>query len=711
MKTSFRALNDIGLRHAAEFLDLLYSNRRQSEVFKTGDQHHNKLKGKLGERNCMKALDRRCLSDSGISLASTASISAHPIWSHNSAETPRKDIFRLHFERGQPHKSFSGIFESSFRLSNRDHKLNWSVQDLMSRGINGIECRQNGISMHDRSNQIYPNSGEFCSKSSNIQDRSCPIPNTNHSSQKQKRTEKGKINFELKAEPQIEVGLVLVQSGGQNGTFLNQDECDQTLDKLNKCESESEGEENGHMENDTLRVSPKVKDLPHNSPVLEYLGSGNKTSEQLLPSYVDKDLTQERVEPTDPVLDFRVQSPEDGYFSNKEETLENPSPVKKKSLGVSATNKVGTLEKGDYDSMLDSSLEMDSSLQTISDGSRIQDQNSSSDPLLNSSLETDELLQVQFSELAGLASNSKVDLDSSLEINALLESQSFELPQLGSNTEGDLNSSWQTYVSPQISLSKTQEVGSNIESELDICLENNWSALSPKTEEHRAVQLDSLLQIPSSRTSLDSLTGPETLPPLNSTTVENLECRKSLGSCSLKTAEGKHPLCHSSPKRHHPAHSDLKTSSSSLEDLPRPSSVGERESSGIKSDERPTLLSRGMTISLDLAGTSVSFDERGHIVPLQEVRVSGGRRGKGKGVFETLFRPDPRYWPKLLAAGWTKRGAREQRQVGSKYATVRGFLKRRHSLSKSFHLARRKGEVGFYFDNLVTILKAAVVAI
>ena len=118
-----------------------------------------------------------------------------------------------------------------------------------------------------------------------------------------------------------------------------------------------------------------------------------------------------------------------------------------------------------------------------------------------------------------------------------------------------------------------------------------------------------------------------------------------------------------------------------------------------------------MTISLDLAGTSVSFDERGHIVPLQEVCVSGGRQGKGKGVFETLFRPDPRYWPKLLAAGWTKRGAREQRQAGSKYATVRGFLKRRHSLSKSFHLARNKGEVGFYFDNLVTILKAAVIGI
>ena len=111
-----------------------------------------------------------------------------------------------------------------------------------------------------------------------------------------------------------------------------------------------------------------------------------------------------------------------------------------------------------------------------------------------------------------------------------------------------------------------------------------------------------------------------------------------------------------------------------------------------------------MTIRLD--ETRISFDERGHIVPCpQEADVFGGRQER-KGVFETLFRPDPRYWPKLLAAGWTRRGrGREQR---SRYATIRGFLKRRHSLSR---VKRGKGEVGFYFDNLVAILKAAVVGI
>ena len=37
---------------------------------------------------------------------------------------------------------------------------------------------------------------------------------------------------------------------------------------------------------------------------------------------------------------------------------------------------------------------------------------------------------------------------------------------------------------------------------------------------------------------------------------------------------------------------------------------------------------------------------------------------------------------------------------------MRGFLKRRHSLTRC--LERRKLEVGFYFDNLVTILRAVV---
>ena len=176
-------------------------------------------------------------------------------------------------------------------------------------------------------------------------------------------------------------------------------------------------------------------------------------------------------------------------------------------------------------------------------------------------------------------------------------------------------------------------------------------------------------------------------------------------SFSLQAAQGNHPICHSSPKPHHQAHSDLKTSSPSLEELARPSSAGERESS----DERPALFSRGMTISLDRVGPRVSFDERGHIVPLQDVDMCGRGEGEGRGVFETLFRPDPRYWPKLLAAGWTKRGVSQQRQA-SRYATIRGYLKRRHSLSRSFH-PKKKGEVGFYFDNLVTILKAAVVGI
>ena len=142
--------------------------------------------------------------------------------------------------------------------------------------------------------------------------------------------------------------------------------------------------------------------------------------------------------------------------------------------------------------------------------------------------------------------------------------------------------------------------------------------------------------------------------------------------------------------------------------------MGEREHSvsAVNSGEREAALLRGRGMTICLDGTSVSFDERGHIVPaLQEADVSGRRRqGKGKGVFETLFRPDPRYWPKLLAAGWNKRGSREQRP-GSKYATIRGYLRRRHSLSRGFQLKRGKGEVGFYFDNLVTILKAAVIGI
>ena len=594
----------------------------------------------------MKALDRRCLSDSGISLASTASISAHPIWSHNSAETPRKDIFRLHFATGQPHKSTSGSFESSFRLSNRDHKLNWSVQDLMSRNINGIECLQNGISMHDRSNQIYPNSGEFCSNSANIQDSSRPIPSTNHCSHQQKRREKGENNFELR---QMEVGLVLVQSGRQNGTFLNQDECDQTLSKLNQCKSEIEGkirEDDCQMENDVSRDSPKVQDPTDNSSVLENHDScesrQEKTGEQQLAICKGRDLTKhQRLESTDPVLDFRVQSPEDGYFSNKEEAAENPCPVKKRTAGVGALEKI-SLER-DYDSLLDSSLEMDSSLQTFSDGSRIQDQNSSFDPLLDSSSETGALLQRQYSEQQEVTSKTKLDLDSSLETDDLLESQPPQSPQLGSNRESDLDGSRQPDASQQISLSDIQETSSNVKSELNSCLENSWAELSPKPEEPSGIKIDSLLQIPNSPTSIDSLVGPKTsqpLPPPTPKTVENLENQnRSLGdsdknmSCCLQVGQGKHPICHSSPKPHHEdrAHHDLKTSSPSLEELPRPSSVGERE----RSNETPALFSRGMTISLDRVGTRVSFDERGHIVPLQEVGVSAGRRGKG--VFETLF--------------------------------------------------------------------------
>merc|ERR1712228_104016 len=76
--------------------------------------------------------------------------------------------------------------------------------------------------------------------------------------------------------------------------------------------------------------------------------------------------------------------------------------------------------------------------------------------------------------------------------------------------------------------------------------------------------------------------------------------------------------------------------------------IPERSSSLVlKHDELPSAPpGRGIVISLDKAGTSVSFDERGHIVPIGE-EVAGGRQGQG--VFETLFRPDPRYWPKLLA--------------------------------------------------------------
>ena len=540
----------------------------------------------------------------------------------------------------------------------------------MSRDINGIECLQNGISMHDRSNQIDPNSGEFCSNSSNIRDSSRPIPNTNHCSHEPKRSEKEENYFESRLEGQMEVGSVLAQSGGQNGNFLNQDECDQTFSKLNKSESEGElGKENGQLEKDISHVSPKVQDPTHNPSVLEnndnFERRQEKSSEQL-------DLTNDqRLNSTDPVIEFRVQSPEDGYFSNKEDTSENPSPVKKRSPGME------NISQGrDYDSTLDSSLEMDSSLQVSPENrSRIENQ------------------------------------------NRLLDSSS-EMPQLGSNRERELmDSSWHTPdTSQQISNSKIQEMGPNMKS----WLENSRSdqiQLSAKTEEPTVAKIDSLLQTPSLSTSLHSLTNKPLSPPTPKT-VEDLEKSPSDSdnsdkntSRSLQVGQGKHPISHSSPKLYHddPTHPDLKTSSPSMEELPRPSSgVGEREHSVSAANPDDTLLrGRGMTICLD--GTSVSFDERGHIVPdLQEADVSGRRhQGKGKGVFETLFRPDPRYWPKLLAAGWTKRGAREQKQ-GSKYATIKGYLRRRHSLSKGFQLKRGKGEVGFYFDNLVTILKAAV---
>jgi len=709
-----RALNDIGLRHAAEFLDLLYSNRRQSNAcFKTGEEQYKKLV----ERNRMKALDRRCLSDSGISLASTASITARwPGWSHNNTaagDTPRKDIFRLDFTRGLPFKSFSGSCESSFRLSNPDDKLNWSVQDLMAKDINGIECLQNGISMHDRSNQICPNSGEFCSNVPNIRDSSNHIQKLNQCPhQKPKRDEKGGNYFESKQEGRIdEVGLVLAQSGsGQNANFLNQDECDQTLSKLYKSESGGEvRKENCQMKNDTKHVSPKVQEPKHNSSVLENHDScesrQEKTSEE--PSSKGKDLTKDqRPESTDPVLDFRVQSPEDGYFSNKEDTLENLSPVKNRSPGVI---RVENLEK-DCDSMLDSSLEMDSSLQTSPKKNKRGIQNQNPDRLVDSSSEIVGSVQEKNSELAKLASNTKLDLDSSLEtFDDLLQSQPSELAQVDSKRERNLDSSWQSDDSQQTSLSKIQEIGSNMKSPLE-SNQSDQIQLSPKTEELSADKIDSLLQTSSLSTSLDSLAEPKTnerVSPPTPKTAENLEKSSTDDknrSCSLQTGEAKHPISHSSPKLHHDEqrNSDLKTSSSSLEELP--------SMRVINSDEREAaLLRRGLTIRLD--ETSVSFDERGHIVPCpQEADVFAGARQERKGVFETLFRPDPRYWPKLLAAGWTRRGrAREERSGCSRYATIRGFLKRRHSLSRVKR--GKKGEVGFYFDNLVTILKAAVVGI
>lgn len=571
-------------------------------------------------------------------------VSTYPVSSHKSTENPSEDIFRLDIPKGERLKRSSVNCERSFQRGNPDHKMNWSGQDLMSPDLNRIESFQNGKSMRGKSN-----SGEFCLNSFNIQDSNRSIPDANHSSYQPKRKGKEENDFELNQEKQTEVGLVLDQSGkiSPNGTFSNQDECDRSL------ESESEGEiqdvECLVMENDKLSASSKVKDLADNTSALYNLDSfesGQDKTSELQPKFEENDSTHERLKSTDPVLDFRVQSPEDGYFSNKEESQENPSPLKKGSLGPSRTGKsLDCPPERDYDSMLDSSLEIDSSLQTLPATCGIQDLNSSSDAVRDNPIETDVLLQ----------------------------SHPGDLPQPGSNTETELKSSKQTGDGLQNSRSKIQEERFNVK--------KSWS-VNPlnKTQEPNAVKTFRTVE---SDKSIDQ-------------TDKNM-------SCFLKVAENNHPMCHSSPKHHHDdlVHFDWETSSPSVEKLQRPGDISPREKAAAP-------LTRGITISLDKAGTSVSFDERGHIVPLEEIGVSGGRRGKG--VFETLFRPEPRYWPKLLAAGWIKRGVKEQRQC-SRYATVRNFLKRKHSLSRSFPLKRSKGEVGFYFDNLVTILKASVIGI
>ena len=552
MKTFPRALEAIGLRQAAEFLDLLYSNRRCSDRVNTERQQIPE------ERHSAKDFSGRFLSDSGISLTSAKSMNT--IWpSCNLDGTNQKDIFRLDYEKGQePFKNFSQSCENAFYgPCKRDHKLNLSVQDLISRDINGIESPQNGVSMRDRSHEIYPNSGKLCPNLSIIKDSSEFNSNTNHSPRQPNGGNERKSNLTEKVIDQVGGGLgLLAKSGERNHTFPNQDECDQTLSP-NRVMLKIESEVNFskiqfRISSDASEVKIPSNDLPvfNNSGEVQVPRCGEKglTDDQRVQpidqSFEENDLTHESIQSTDPDFDFRMHSPEEGYFSNKDETADKESRVKQEphfEVKQNAQSETSTEER-DSDSTLDSSLDLDSSLPTTSHlCSRVQETSANSEEAVDTSIETVSSHHRQRSELSTVfQSIVKDDLDSSLEIDGLLNNPGSKAAQ------------------------------GNMDNDLGVIIQS----------------------------------GQQGIPDRSSSLV-------------------------------------------------------------LKHDELPSApFSRGIIISLDKAGTSVSFDERGHIIPIDE-EAAGGRQGQG--VFETLFRPDPRYWPKLLAAGWTKTGTRQPRQT-SRYA-------------------------------------------